>query len=331
MGDVQGVRPVPPVPTDRGPVPTDRVGPVGEPPASPEDMGRVERAGPIRSPKVAVDAPEAPGGVGDAQVSTEDADLISDRYVDPVRTSRSVSVLRRLAGALTVAPVLRLAVARYAVPPGVADRVGCDGCGAAVGLDRPLPALGPTARCPACAGRVGAAPFAVEALLVVAAAVLVLVDGPLGERVALAWWLGCAVPLVLVDLAVHRLPDRLTWPAAVGTWALLGVAAATGAGAGAWLRAVTAGVALGLAFATTTLLLGRRGFGLGDAKLALGVGALLGWQGWGVVVTGLVLTFLLSALVGVVLLASRRVGWSSHLPFGPFLVAGTCAALLLVG
>ncbi|WP_281901345.1 prepilin peptidase [Micromonospora humidisoli] len=242
-----------------------------------------------------------------------------------------MSVVRRLAGVLTVAPVLRLAVARYAVPPGVADRAGCDGCGAPVGLDRPLPALGPTARCPACAGRVGAAPFAVEALLVVAVAVLALVDGPVAERVALAWWLGWAVPLVLVDLAVHRLPDRLTWPAAVGTWALLGVAAVTGAGAGTWLRAVTAGVVLGLAFATTTLLLGRRGFGLGDAKLALGMGALLGWQGWGVLVTGLVLTFLLSALVGVVLLASRRVGWSSHLPFGPFLVAGTCLTLLLVG
>ncbi|WP_245722763.1 prepilin peptidase [Micromonospora matsumotoense] len=238
---------------------------------------------------------------------------------------------RRLAGALAVVPVLRLAVARYAVPPGVVDRAGCDGCGAPIGLDRPLPALGPAARCPACRGRIGAAPLAVEALLLAAVAMLVLVDGVLAERAALAWWLGWAIPLILVDLAVHRLPDRLTWPAAAGTWALLGVAALTGAGAGPWLRAVSAGTALGLAFAATTLLLGRRGFGLGDAKLALGTGALLGWHGWGLLVTGLVLTFLLSALVSVVLLASRRVGWSSHLPFGPFLVAGTCAALLLTG
>ena len=37
---------------------------------------------------------------------------------------------------------------------------------------------------------------------------------------------------VLVDLAVHRLPDRLTLPAAAGTWLLLGVAALAGAGAG---------------------------------------------------------------------------------------------------
>lgn len=329
MGDVHSGRPVSAVSADHGRAASDQIGPADEPSASPGDMGRVDRARPIRSPAAAIPAPGMPEGVRAAPVSTPDTSLISDRYPDPGEKSLSVFFVRRLAAILAVVPVLRAAVARYAVPPGVADRTGCPGCGAPVGLDRPLPALGPTARCPRCRGRIGAAPFAVEALSLVAVAVLALVDGAVAERVALAWWLGCAVPLVLVDLAVHRLPDRLTWPAAAGTWALLGVAALAGAGAGPWLRAVTAGVALGLAFAATTLLLGRRGFGLGDAKLALGVGALLGWQGWGLVVTGLVLTFLLSALVSVALLATRRVGWSSHLPFGPFLVAGTCAALLL--
>ncbi|MCM0678011.1 prepilin peptidase, partial [Micromonospora phytophila] len=148
--------------------------------------------------------------------------------------------------------------------------------------------------------------------------------------VATAWWLGWAVPLVFVDVAVHRLPDRLTWPAAGGTWLLLGVAALGGAGPEPWLRATGAGVGLALFFATTTLLLGRHGFGLGDAKLALGVGVLLGWFGWAVPVAGLLLALALSGLVGVGLLAARRVRWHSHLPFGPFLVLGTVAALLLL-
>ncbi|RBJ00155.1 prepilin peptidase, partial [Micromonospora provocatoris] len=73
-----------------------------------------------------------------------------------------------------------------------------------------------------------------------------------------------------------------------------------------------------------------RGFGLGDAKLALGAGALLGWYGWPVLVAGLVLAVTLAGLAGVVLLAARRVRWSGHLPFGPFLVLGTAAALVLV-
>ncbi|WP_243707473.1 A24 family peptidase [Micromonospora sp. KC606] len=237
--------------------------------------------------------------------------------------SRSVRVL----AALALAPPLRLAVARYAVPAGVAARTGCDRCGTALGLGGA--ALGPAARCPACRARVGAPPGSVEVILGVALAVLVLVDATLAERAAIAWWLGWAVPLLLVDLAVHRLPDPLTRPATVGVLALLGVAAATGPGINPWWRALAAGAGLGLAFAATTLLLGRRGFGLGDAKLAVGVGALLGWYGWPVLLAGLVLTFASSAVASLGLLLARKVNWSSHLPFGPFLVLGTCAALLL--
>ncbi|MFF5172591.1 prepilin peptidase [Micromonospora sp. NPDC000089] len=228
--------------------------------------------------------------------------------------------------ALALAPVLRRAVARYAVPPGSPPRTGCAGCGA------PLARWpGPAGRCPGCRARIGAPPGGVELTLLAALAVLVAVDGGLAERAALAWWLGWAVPLLWVDLAVRRLPDRLTLPAAAGVAALLGVAALTGPGGGPWLRAVVAGAGLGLAFATTTVLLGSCGFGLGDAKLALGAGALLGWYGWPVLAAGLVLTFTLSAVVSLALLAARRARWSSHLPFGPFLIVGTVGALLLAG
>ncbi|MFI5837115.1 prepilin peptidase [Micromonospora sp. NPDC051300] len=235
----------------------------------------------------------------------------------------------RLLATLAVGPPVRLAVARYAVPPDRPDRTGCDACGAPIGLDRPLPALGPAARCPGCRARVGAPPVVAEVALLVAAAVLTLSGGPLGARLALAWWLAWAVPMALVDAASHRLPDRLTWPAAAGTWALLGLAALTGPGPAPALRAVAAGLALAAGFATTTLLLGRRGFGLGDAKLALGAGALLGWYGWPVLVAGLVLAVTLAALAGLALLALRRLRWSSHLPFGPFLILGTAATLVL--
>nr|WP_244162141.1 A24 family peptidase [Micromonospora eburnea] len=235
----------------------------------------------------------------------------------------------RLLAALTLVPPMRLGVARYAVPPGSADRTGCDGCGAPIGLDQPLPALGPAARCPMCRARVGAAPGTVELALVAAVAAVALADGPLGVRLAVTWWLAWAVPLALVDAAVHRLPDRLTYPAAAGVSALLGVAALAGPGPAPWLRATMAGLALGAGFAGTTLLLGRRGFGLGDAKLALGAGALLGWYGWAVLVVGLLLAVTLSGLVGLALLAARRVRWSSHLPFGPFLILATAVTLIL--
>ncbi|MGK5677128.1 prepilin peptidase [Micromonospora sp. URMC 106] len=235
----------------------------------------------------------------------------------------------RALAVLAVAPVLRLAVLRHAVPPGAAIRTGCDACGTPIGLARPWPALGPAARCGRCAARVGPPPGTVELALAAAVGVLLLAGPPAAVLAATAWWLGWAIPLTFVDAAVHRLPDRLTGPAAAGTWLLLGVAALAGAGPAPWLRATAAGVALALFFAATTLLLGARGFGLGDAKLALGVGALLGWYGWAVLVAGLLLALLLSGVAGVALLAARRVAWRSHLPFGPFLALGALAALLL--
>lgn len=86
-----------------------------------------------------------------------------------------------------------------------------------------------------------------ELALLVSIGVLVLAARPAVETVAFAWWLLCALPLFFVDLAVHRLPDRLTSAAAFGTWGLLGLAALAGdsgtaAGGGAdWLRALLAG------------------------------------------------------------------------------------------
>ncbi|WP_327036538.1 A24 family peptidase [Micromonospora ureilytica] len=222
---------------------------------------------------------------------------------------------------------MRLAALRYAVPPGLISRSGCDACGAPIGLTRPWPALGPAARCGRCRARVGPPPGTVESA-VLAAVVLLTLAGPSGWALpALIWWLGWTIPAVLVDLAVRRLPDRLTLPAAAGTWLLLGVAALD-ADPGHWLRAVIGGTGLALFFASTAVLLGRRGFGLGDAKLALSVGALLGWYGWPVLAFGLLLTFGLSALVSLGLLATRRANWSTHLPFGPFLLLGTTAAIL---
>ncbi|WTI20105.1 prepilin peptidase [Micromonospora zamorensis] len=229
---------------------------------------------------------------------------------------------------LAIGPLMRMAALRYAVPPGMPSRTGCDACGAPLDLTRPWPALGPAARCGRCRARVGPPPGTVELALLAAVVLLALVGPSGGALPALAWWLGWTIPAVFVDLAVHRLPDRLTLQAAAGTWLLLGVAALD-AEPGHWLRAVIGGAGLALFFASTTLLLGRRGFGLGDAKLALSVGALLGWYGWPVLLLGLLLAFGLSALVSLALLATRRARWSTHLPFGPFLLLGTVGALAL--
>jgi leader peptidase (prepilin peptidase)/N-methyltransferase len=76
-------------------------------------------------------------------------------------------------------------------------------------------------------------------------------------------------------------------------------------------------------------LLAPAGLGMGDVKLAGLLGLYLGWLGWPVVLLGFLLGFAVQALVGLVLLAARRAGRHTELPFGPALLGGSLAAALL--
>jgi leader peptidase (prepilin peptidase)/N-methyltransferase len=69
--------------------------------------------------------------------------------------------------------------------------------------------------------------------------------------------------------------------------------------------------------------------GLGDVKLLGLLGLVLGWFGWGVLLAGVFLGLLTGAAVSIVLLAARRAGWRTALPFGPPLLVGAVLALAL--
>jgi len=64
---------------------------------------------------------------------------------------------------------------------------------------------------------------------------------------------------------------------------------------------------------------------LGDLYLVAPLGLLLGWPA---IFSAIFLGAVLSAVVSIILLAMRRVGMRSYIPFGPFLVAGAVVTLL---
>jgi leader peptidase (prepilin peptidase)/N-methyltransferase len=73
------------------------------------------------------------------------------------------------------------------------------------------------------------------------------------------------------------------------------------------------------------------GLGLGDVKLALGLGVALGWYGWDVVFLGTFAAFLLAAVYGVALVIAGRAGRKTAVSFGPFMALGALAAVALGG
>lgn len=151
-----------------------------------------------------------------------------------------------------------------------------------------------------------------------------------GARPELAVWL-LLVPVGLllarIDLAVFRLPDVLTLPACGTTALLLGGAALLPAHQGSWSRALLAAAVLGAVYAVL-FFFNPAGLGFGDVKLAPTLGLVLGWYGWGAVVTGTFAGFALGALYAVALLLARRATRKTAFPFGPFMLLGTLLTLL---
>ncbi|WP_143662043.1 prepilin peptidase, partial [Streptomyces glaucescens] len=75
-------------------------------------------------------------------------------------------------------------------------------------------------------------------------------------------------------------------------------------------------------------LINPSGMGFGDVKLALGMGAAVGWYGWPAVLLGTFAAFVLGALYGGALVVLRRAGRGTAIAFGPFLLVGTLIGVL---
>jgi leader peptidase (prepilin peptidase)/N-methyltransferase len=138
----------------------------------------------------------------------------------------------------------------------------------------------------------------------------------------------CAVPLAFIDAAVQRLPDVLTAAAYAATAGFLLLAAAAGGHWGDLARAALGGLALAGVY-LALLLISPSGMGLGDVKLAASLGTMLAWSSWRLLLLGGFAGFGLAAGYSIALLATHRATRKQHIPFGPFMIAGTFLALLL--
>jgi leader peptidase (prepilin peptidase) / N-methyltransferase len=126
--------------------------------------------------------------------------------------------------------------------------------------------------------------------------------------------------LAAIDARTHRLPNPLVLPSYPALALLLGAASLMTPDGGTFVRALGGGLVLYGAYFLLALV--PSGLGFGDVKLAGLLGAYLGWCGWAEIVVGTFATFMLGGTYAVVLLATRRAGRRTAIPFGPFMLAG---------
>ncbi|NWG00614.1 MAG: prepilin peptidase [Thermoanaerobaculaceae bacterium] len=208
-------------------------------------------------------------------------------------------------------------------------RSHCPNCGATVAWYDNVPVLSYlvlAGRCRQCKVRIPVRYPLVEggtaALLVAAVARFGL--GVWGVEAAV--FLLLLVPLALIDLEHHLLPDWLTL---TGLGAGLVASAAGGlVTVGEAVVGSVVGAAVPLAVMWVyRLVRGVEGMGLGDVKLLAMIGAFLGWRG---VLLSLCFGACAGAVVGVALMATGRGRADTELPFGTFL-AGAAALVLFFG
>jgi leader peptidase (prepilin peptidase)/N-methyltransferase len=147
---------------------------------------------------------------------------------------------------------------------------------------------------------------------------------PLALVVFGAWFATLIVGLA-TDLDQRLLPDVLTLPVipVALVYAVSGQNPLVGTEV---VLAVIAAVLVPLVLYLPSIPFGAGAFGLGDVKLLAGVGLLTGASR---LLGGVIFALLLAGVVLVVLLAARRIGRQTYVPFGPFFILGALWAVLL--
>jgi leader peptidase (prepilin peptidase)/N-methyltransferase len=127
---------------------------------------------------------------------------------------------------------------------------------------------------------------------------------------------------------VLRLPDPLVVTGLVGGVLLLTAAALVGETFDGLLRAGLAALVCGAGYFVIALI-PRSQLGFGDVKLGAVLGLYLGWLGWFAVAAGVVLAPILNLPLVLGLLVAGKAGRRTSVPYGPALIAGAIAAVIL--
>lgn len=128
-------------------------------------------------------------------------------------------------------------------------------------------------------------------------------------------------PLFLIDVRDQRLPNPITYSLIALALIFTAESAAT---SGSWdlvgFTLIWGGIPF--VFLLLMVLVSRGGVGMGDAKLAAGLGLTAALTSGRLALSSMAAAFVIGGLVSLVLLLTKKVDRKTAIPFGPFLLAG---------
>jgi len=244
-------------------------------------------------------------------------------------------LLIALCGLLGLAVGSFLNVVIYRVPRNesiVSPRSACPSCGAPIRERDNIPVVSwllLRGRCRDCHARISAQYPIVELLCGALFAATAAKFGRAWDLPAYLVLFAGLLVLSWIDVERLLLPKRIVYPLLVMVSGLLLMAAAATHAWHQYLVAVSCGAGW-FAFFFVMHAISPRLLGFGDVRLGPVLGVSLGWLGIGYVLLGFFAANLIGAIVGLVLIGTKRLGRGDRIPYGVFLALG-CAVAVFAG
>jgi leader peptidase (prepilin peptidase)/N-methyltransferase len=180
-------------------------------------------------------------------------------------------------------------------------------------------------KCSACGVKISARYPTIELLTAVMTTIIAIMLPPSLWAIAVIFFSFALIALTFIDIDTMLLPDQITLPL---MWA--GIAAALVGLSPVSLQDAIIGAMVGYLslwslFWCFKLITGKEGMGYGDFKLLAALGAWLGWQSLPFVV---LLSSLVGAVCGIILLRVQRSDSQTPFSFGPYLAMAGWISIL---
>ncbi len=213
-------------------------------------------------------------------------------------------------------------------PPGIVlARSKCPNCGHHIRALENIPILSYLVlrgKCAACNARISPRYPLVELTTAILFALTIWHFGPSLQGLTALFLTAFLIALAGIDTDHQLLPDNMTLPLlwagiVLNFWSVHTDLASSVTGA------IAGYLALWLVYHLFRLMTGKEGMGYGDFKLLAALGA---WMGWQMLPLIILLSSVVGALTGLILMGAGKMNRDKPMPFGPFMAAAGWITLI---
>ncbi len=179
-------------------------------------------------------------------------------------------------------------------------------------------------KCASCRTAISARYPVIELLTGLAVAFLALHFGPTWQFALATLLTLVLIALTGIDLDEMLLPDQLTLPL-LWLGLLINLNSTFSSPTDALIGAAAGYMSLWSVFWAFKLLTGKEGMGYGDFKLLAVFGA---WFGWQLLPLIILLSSIVGAVVGIMLIISKKINQGNPIPFGPYIALAGWIAMI---